>query len=185
VYARAVDDAGLRLRELRREEWSDLALGAAAAAAALAATFVRPGFALPLFLGGVFVCARGLVAVWRRWDMVDELAGEPDAYVIDEILRYARKETTIQRRRAHAAYFRFVIGVDRDGRLSTVLPELEALVADLEDDTLALDPACAVACARLVGDPCRSPLLDQSAAADEVRSQVQRIRRGFVRRDAG
>ena len=69
MYARAVDDAGSRLRDLRREEWSDLALATVAVAAALAATHVRPGIAIPLFLGGLFVGARGLVAAWRRWDL--------------------------------------------------------------------------------------------------------------------
>lgn len=174
----------MRLRELRREEWSDLALGGVAVAAALAATLVRPGFAIPLFVGGVFVCARGLVAVWRRWEIVDELAGVSDAYVIDEILERARKEATMGRRRLYAGYIRFAIRSEEDGRLSTVVAELDALVAELEDDALELDPACAVACARLVGDPSRSPLLDRSATVDEVRSQLQHVRRGFTGRAA-
>ena len=182
MYARAVDDAGSRLRELRREEWGDLALGAVAVAAALVATQVRPGFAVPLFLGGVFVGARGLVAAWRRWEIVDGLAGEPDAYVIDEIHLHALRETTLERRRLFATYVRSALRLEAHERLRAVAPELEALAAELEDDGLLLDPACAVACARLVGDPNRSALLDRYAAPADVSSQVRHIRSGFARR---
>ena len=181
--ARAVDDTGLRLRELRREEWGDLALGAAAVAAALVATQTVPGFALPLFLGGLVVGARGLVAAWRRWEIVDDLAAERDAYVIDEIRAHAMGEATIERRRLFAASIRYALRVG-DERLRAAVPELEALVAELEDDALVLDPAFAVACARLVSDPYRSPLLAQSSGPDEVRFQVRHIRSGFAPRDA-
>ena len=182
MYARAVDEAGSRLRELRREEWSDLALAAVAVGAALATTHVRPGIAIPLFLGGLFVGGRGLVAAWRRWDLVDGLAGEPDAYVIDEIRAHALREATLERRRLFAGFIRDVRRFEGDRRLATAVPELEALAAELEDDRLVLDPACAVLCARLAGDPYRSVLLDRSSAPDEVCLQVRKIRAGFARR---
>jgi hypothetical protein len=183
MYARAIDDAGHRLHELRCEEWSDLALGAAALIAALLATQVRPAFALPLFFGSLFVGVRGLRAAWRRWDIVDELAGEPDAYVIDEIRTHALRETTIERRRLFAAYIRLVLHAGEQ-RLDAAASDLEALADELEDEALALDPAHAVACARLVGDPCRSSLLNHSATSDEVIAQVEHIRGGFARRDS-
>lgn len=181
--ARTVDDAASRLRELRREEWSDLALGAAAVCAALVTTQIRPGFALPLLLGGFFVVARGLIAEWRRWNLVDELAGEHDAYAIDEIQTHASREATIERRRMFAASIRSALRVEGEQRLRTALPDLERLAAELEDDGLVLDLACAVACARLANDPYRSPLLDRSSTPDEVRFQVRHIRGGFAPRD--
>ena len=181
--ARTVDDAALRLRELRREEWSDLALGAAAVAAALVTTHVQPGFALPLLLGGFFLGARGLIAAWRRWDLVDELAGEHDAYAIDEIQAHASRAATMERRRLFAASIRSTLRVEGDQRLRMAMPELETLVAELEDDGLVLDLPCAVACARLATDPYRSPLLDRSSTPDEVRFQVRHIRGGFAPRD--
>jgi hypothetical protein len=182
MYARAVDDAGSRLHELRREEWSDLALGAAAVALALAATQARPGLAIPLFLGGLVVVGRGVAAAWRRWDIVDGLAEEPDAYVIDEIRAHALREATIERRRLYAASIRCVLRLDGGERLGAAAPELEALAAELEDDELVLDPTCAVACARLAGDPYRSALLDRSSATDDVCARARHIRGGFARR---
>jgi hypothetical protein len=182
MYARAVDDAGSRLRELRREEWSELALGAAAVVAALVATQIRPGFAVPLFLGALFVGGRGLVAAWRRWEIVDGLADEPAAYVIDEIRAHAVREATIERRRLFAAYIRYALREEGAEWLGAETADLEALAAELEDDGLVLDPACAVACARLVSDPYRSALLNPSVTQNEVRSQVQHIRAGFARR---
>ena len=91
MHARAVDDAATRLRDLRREEWEDLSLAALAIALALAATWARPALALPLFLGGLAVGALGLRALWRRWDLVDRLAGERDAHVISEVRAYAAR----------------------------------------------------------------------------------------------
>jgi hypothetical protein len=183
MYARAVDDAGSRLRELRRAERSDLGVGAAAIASAVMATEVQPGFAVPLFLGGLVVVTRGLIAAWRRWDIVDELAGEPDASVIDEIRAHALRETTMERRRVFAASIQHVVRAEGADRLATAVSELEALAAELEDHRLVLEPACGVACARLVSDPSRSPLLDRSSNPADVRTQVRRIRGGFAPRD--
>jgi hypothetical protein len=90
----------------------------------------------------------------------------------------------MKRRLLYAASIRVAIGAEGDGRLSAVASELDALAAALEDDALALDPACAVACARLVGDPYRSPLLDRFAPVGDVRTQVRHIRGGFVTRNS-
>ena len=63
MYARAVDEAAARLRELRHEEWEDLGLAALALGLAVVATQVRPAFAMPLFLGGLAVGALGVRAL--------------------------------------------------------------------------------------------------------------------------
>jgi hypothetical protein len=123
------------------------------------------------------------MAAWRRWEIVDELAGEPDAYVIDEIHTHAMREATIERRRVFAAYIRYILRLEGEERLGAAASELEALATELEDDALVLDPACAVACARLVSDPYRSALLGRCSTPVEVRSQVRHIRDGFARRD--
>jgi hypothetical protein len=75
MYARALDDAGTRLSELRREEWADFGLATLALTLAIAATQVRPALAMPLFVGGVAAWALGIRARWRHWDLVDRLAG--------------------------------------------------------------------------------------------------------------
>jgi len=180
MYARAVDDAGARLRELGHQGWQSLALGVVAFGLALGATQVRPSFAVPLFVGGLVVLASGVRTVWRHWDLLDCLTDDRDAYVIPEVLARARRETTMERRRGFAAEIRCTLaGRSTDRAPGTeVAEELAALAAELEDPGLALDPACAVACMRLLCDPA-SPLFDPDAFDAEVRGRVVRIRAGF------
>jgi hypothetical protein len=179
MYARAVEDAATRLRDLRREEWEDLGLAALALAFAVAATHVHPAFALPLFVGGLAVGARGVRALWRRWDLIERLAGERDAYVISEVLAHASRETTMERRRTFAALIRSSLSEPVEARGSAAAEELEALASELEDGELALDPASAVACTRLLSDVVGSPLLNLALTSEELRSRVRQIRSGF------
>jgi hypothetical protein len=175
MYARAVDDAGTRLRELRREEWHDLGLAGVALALAIAATEYAPSLAMPLFIGGLAVGALGIRALWRHWDLVDRLAGEPDAYAIIEVLAYASRSTTMERRRRSAALIRHYLestSTSRPGRLECARDELE-------DETLELSPACAMACSRLLSEPTDSPLLNPALPQDGLRSSAARIRSGF------
>ncbi|HEX4929880.1 MAG TPA: hypothetical protein VFV62_04155 [Gaiellaceae bacterium] len=126
-------------------------------------------------------------ALWRRWDLVDQLAGERDAYVIPEVLAHAARETTVGRRHAHAFRIRAELQQTRlayADRVMLAAEELEALACELEDDELALDPACAVACMRLLNDLSASPLLDPALPPEELRSRVRQIRSGFEARQA-
>ena len=179
MYARAVDDAASRLRELRREEWEGLAVGALALALALCATQVRPSLAVPLFLGGLVVGGRGLVAGVRRWDLVDRLVDERDAYVIAEVRAHAAREATMARRRDRSASIRSVVAMhgEGDAGFAGLAGALEALAAELDDPKLDLDPACAVACARLVDE--EESLLRAGAS---MRARVEGIRAGLTPR---
>lgn len=182
MYARAVDDASARLRELRHEEWADFGLAALATGLALGATAVRPAFAVPLLLGGMWIGALGVRALWRGWDLVDRLAGDRDAYVIPEVLAYAAREGTRERRRSYAALIRSTLrepGPALKSRVHAAASDLEALASELEDAKLELDPVCAVACMRLVSDLAVSPLLNPGLPPDELRSRVHQIRSGF------
>jgi hypothetical protein len=187
MYARAVEDASARLHELQQEERQDLGLAAFALGLALVAAQVRPALAMPLLLGGVAVGALGVRALWRRWDLVDRLAGERDAYLISDVLAYASRETTNERRRGFAALIRSSVSQPADAvvtRVHAAADDLEALASELEDEELALDPVCAVACARLVSDPAQSPLLNPALPPEELRSHVRQIRSGFAIRDS-
>jgi hypothetical protein len=97
MHARAAEEAEARLRELRREQWLDLSLAALVMGLALAATVVRPALAMPLFLGGLYVWALGIRALFRHWDLLDRLAGEGDAYVIPAVAAYAARHTMERR----------------------------------------------------------------------------------------
>ncbi len=184
MYARAIDDAGERLRELRHEEREELGLAALALGLAVTTTQVRPSLALPLLLGGFVVGALGIRALWRRWDLVDRLAGERDAYVIPEVLQYASRQATMDRRSAMAMVIGGWLGEPGPGLETRVRPaaaELEALVSELTDGGLELDPACAVACQRLLSNLDESPLLNTARPPEELGSRVRQIRAGFRR----
>ena len=185
MYARAVDEAAIRLRELRHEEWGNLGLGALALGVAAFAAEVRPAFALPLFVGGLVVWALGVRALWRRWDLLDRLAAERDAYVIPDVLAYASRETAMDHRRSSAASIRSIVrqpGPTLQARVDAAAEGLESLACALDDEELALDPACAVACRRLLSDPIGSPLLNPALPPEDLRSRVEKIRAGFTTR---
>jgi hypothetical protein len=180
MYARAIDDAGARLRELHHEQAEEFGVALVALVLAVAATQVHPAFALPLLLGGLFVGARGVRACWRRWDLIDRLAGSRDAYVLAEVSAYAERQATVARRRTFAAAIRSTLQeAAPSSQVVAAASDLEALAAELEDDSLALDPSCAVACMRLAEEPEVSPLLDPAAPAGDLQSRVYRIRAGF------
>lgn len=182
MYARAVDEAAAHLHEFRREEREDFALAALALALAVAATYVRPALAVPLFLGGLAVGAFGVRALWRRWDLLERLAGERDAYVISEVLACATREARMETRQSFAASIRSSLrqpGLGCEARVMAVAEELEALACELDDGELALDPACAVACRRFLSDPAESPLLNPTLPPETLRSLICQIRSGF------
>jgi hypothetical protein len=182
MYARAVDDAETRLRSLRREKREDFGLAAFALALAVVAAEVRPELALPLFIGGATVGALGLRALWRRWDLVERLSTERDAYVIPEVLAYASREAEIDRRQSFAALIRSRLpqpGLVSDPRVVAAAAELEALACELEDGRLTFDPAAAVACMRLLTDLGESPLLNPTLPPEDLRSRIRHIRAGF------
>lgn len=181
MYARAVDEASVRLRELRHEEWADLGLGALVLGLAVAAAEVRPAIAVPLLIGGFAMGALGVRAFWRRWDLVERLSGERDAYAIPEIRAFASLEATMERRRTFAALIRCRLA-EPEARIVAVAEELQALASDLEDDELELDPACAVACSRLLSSVPGSPLINRAFPLEGLRSRVSQIRAGFAAR---
>jgi hypothetical protein len=180
MYARAVEDAAVRLHELRAEARGEFGLAALSLTLAVAATQVRPELAVPLLLGGIAVGALGLRAVWRRWDLVDGLPGERDAYVLPEVLAQAAREASLERRRYYASLLRPWLREPRERHVRLAASELEALVCELEDERLALDPAGAVACRRLLSELGESPLRNRERPPEELRSRVQQIRSGFV-----
>ena len=179
MYARSIDEASARLRELRHDECGDFALASLALGLALAATRLREELALPLALGGLVVWGLGMRAVVERWSLVDRLVGERDALVIPEIHAHATREATPERRRSHAARLRDAVSREDDARIAAVAEELNALADELDDGTLELDLVSAVACSRLLTDVVDSPLLNRAAPVEDLRSRVNQIRSGL------
>lgn len=186
MYARAVEDASTRLDELVEEERDDLAVAALGLASSLAATQLYEPLAVPLFLGGVVLTARGIRTLWRHWDMVDRLTREPDAYSIPEVFARALREATPERRRTFAASLRTCLRKpwpDLEPRVTAARADIEALIAELEDDRLRLGVEAAVACKRLLSEPAESSLLNAALPADDLRAQIRHIRSGFTKAD--
>ena len=180
MYARAVEDAEARIRQLRCAERQDLGLAALVLALAVTVAVVYPPLALPLLFGGFAVGFLGLRALWRRWDLVERLSGDHDAYVISEVWERAARESTTDRRHAFAASIRSRLARPEFAeRVACAAAELEALASELDDDELELDPAAAVACARLLEDFGASPLLNLDLPPEEVPRCVRQIRSGF------
>ena len=178
MYARAVDEAATRLRDLRRKEREDLGLGLAALALSLAASRLYPPLAIPLFIGGLAVGGLGVRALWRRWDLVDRLSGEQAAFVIPDVFASASRATTMARRRAAAGALRLYLGSETADH-GLLADELAALASELDDEALALDPAAAVACVRLADELAGVSLGEREIPPDELWLRVQEIRGGF------
>lgn len=83
------------------------------------------------------------------------------------------------RRRDRSASIRSVVAMhgEGDAGFAGLAGALEALAAELDDPKLDLDPACAVACARLVDE--EESLLRAGAS---MRARVEGIRAGLTPR---
>jgi hypothetical protein len=124
-------------------------------------------------------------ALLRRSELVERLAGERDAYAIPEVLAWASREATIERRQTLAASLRNTLkrpGLLYEARVLAAADEIAALASELDDEELELDPACAVACTRLLSDVAASPLLNSALPPEDLRSRVVQIRSGFTAR---
>jgi hypothetical protein len=182
MYARALEDAETRLVELHHDEVQRMALSVVTLGGSLAATVVYEPLVLPLFLGGLALGVLGMGAIWRHWDLLDRLADDGDAYTIPAVQAYAARDARMDRRQCNAAHIRSWLAgpvLAGDARIVDYADALEELARELDDDGLELDPACAIACRRLLTDPQVSPLLNEALPADDLGSWIVRIRRGF------
>ena len=103
MTARRVEEAGDRLRKLRQDERSELALAGLAMGLALGATALHPPLALPFLIGAFALTGLGLRAFLLRWELFDDLLLDPDAYAISEVRRAAAKAASMRNRRELAA----------------------------------------------------------------------------------
>ena len=172
-----------RLRELRQDEWADLVLAALAMGLALAASFVHPPLALPLFVGALASSVLAGRAFFRRSELFDRLLLDRDAYAIPEVRRRAEELASPENRRALAHALRSRLtpapGCSTSPRVALVADELRALAGELDDETLSLDPACAVRCHQLLNNYAESPLLNYLLPEQDVQVWLRRIRCGF------
>lgn len=156
MTAREIDEAAATLRELRVESVGDLALAGTAFAVALVASRLFPMLAVPFLIGAMAMTVLGLRAFVHRTFLVEDLAGESDAYTLVDVRRYAATVVSAEHRRSLAQALRRRVDD----------PELLALIAVLEDETRALDPQALVALERS---------LHAAAPDDELRCRLRRL----------
>jgi hypothetical protein len=182
MTAQTIKDAGNRLHELRQDEWSDLSLAALAIGLALVASVLHPPLALPLFIGALASAALAGRAFFRRLELFDHLLLDRDAYAIPEIRRCAENIASMESRRALAQAVRTRLtpapGYAVTERVAVAAEELKSLASELDDETLSLDPACAVRCYRLLNNYADSPLLNTLLPAQDVEIWIRQIRSG-------
>jgi hypothetical protein len=179
MIARAVEHADQRLHDLRTEEWGDAAVAVTAFGLAVAAASLFPALALPLFLGGLMLAGRAVLAGWRRWDLLDRLLVEPDAHTIPEVRARAEQEAGMPNRRSLSRAIRIRLELGENPRIVANADQFAALSEELADPQLELDPACAAACTRLLADDVASPLFNYRLPAEDVHCRLVRIRSGF------
>jgi hypothetical protein len=187
MYARQVDEQSTELHELKHDELELAGLTVLCFGFALAA-HGRPTIALPLLIAGMAGAALAVRAFWRRWDLVDRLLLDRDAYAIAEVRSRAEQAALLENRRSLASSIRWRLEhasafTEPDGRLLRVAPFLAELADELDDEMLDLDPLRAVECDRLLADGLASPLVDATASVDDVFAWVRRIRAGFAPRE--
>jgi hypothetical protein len=178
-----VDENSVRLRELRREEWADTLLAVVALGLAFAASQTHSVLATSLLVAFIGAVILDLRAFWRRWDLLDRLLLDRDAYAIPEVLARAERIASMKSRHALASSIRSLLGETRStalNRVAVLADELEALASELADAELALDPHCAVLCEHLLTDGSESPLLNPALPIEDAVARVRRIRGGFA-----
>jgi hypothetical protein len=168
---------------LRHEEREDAALAALTFVLALGASQFVPELAVPLVIGALAVTYLALRAFWRHWELVDRLLLDRDAYQIREVRTRAERSATLENRHRLAMSIRSML--EEPGcaspRVRSATGDLQALARELDDAELSLDPACAVACERLLTDGSASPLYNPALPAHDTDARVRQIRAGFER----
>jgi hypothetical protein len=140
---------------------------------------------VPLLVGGLTSAVLAARAYWRRWELLDRLALDREAYRIPEVRLRADRSATMESRRMLAECIRRLLdppGYPCAARVRAEAEELEALARELDDSTLSLDPACAVACKRLLTEADLSPLFNETLPADDTSARIRQIRAGFKQR---
>jgi hypothetical protein len=185
MTARRVEEATDRLRVLKQDEWSGLALGGLAMAMALAASALHPPLALPLLIGAFAVTGFALRALFLRCELFDKLLLDRDAYAIPEVRRRAVKAASMESRRELARLVRNLLNpataYPLRRRVAAVSDDLADLARELADETLTLEPWCAVRCEQLLTSVPDSPLLNEALPPEDLLARINQIRAGFRR----
>ena len=186
MLARDVEQAATALARSKRRAADAGLLGGASAALAVAATLISVPLVLGLAVGALAELAVAAGVVLVRRELIARLALDPAAYAIPEVEAYGRRLVRPPERARLAAWLD-EIRVDAylpgnlylADRVSRFAHELEALARDLGSPSLAIEPASAAACRRLLTHAVESPLYNPRVPAGELEIALRRIRAGI------
>lgn len=182
MVARDVDRAATELRDFSLGVWEHFGLAAIAFGLALTASRLYPALGVPLLIGGIASLALGVRDAARRWELIDRLVLDRDAYRIPAVRCRAEQAATMRSRRALASSIGVLLvrpELVAAGRVDAVAEELRMLAAYLDDEDLSLDPASAVVCERLLGDLAESPLRNPAKPVEDARARIAQVLTGF------
>ena len=127
---------------------------------------------MPFLLGGVVVGVRGTIALWRRWDLVEHLAGELEAHVIPEGPGFCGSGgDSRERRHMYAAWIRTELtGTELTYRERVMIAaeELETLAVELRRRRADARYRLGRDVQAIADRPCREPALQPGAAAGQA-----------------
>ena len=101
---------------------------------------------MPFFVGGLFVISRLVVIGWRRWDLLDRLVCERDAYTIPAVRARGAEFATMDARRSLSSSIHWRLELAENPRIAVAAEEFAELADELLDPELEFDPVCAAAC---------------------------------------
>jgi hypothetical protein len=178
--------AGLRLDALARRQRELLVLAAALCVAAPVAAATGIGLDWPLLAGAVSAAVGVLWMRAGRRAMLTRLVAQGDALSLPAVRVYA--ERLLDRRAAIAGGLRHVVrscsGVS--GEMTFVQPDrvdvqwqrLERLAAAFADPDVAIQPASAALCVRMLREPVTSPLYNLRLPEEQLDRLLTAIERG-------
>lgn len=184
MYDRDLEQVASELAARRRRGRDAALLSVPALAGAALSAMGSSALALALAAGGLVQILIALAAFVGRRQLIERLALDPRAYVLPEVESYG---TTVARRRERLASWLTEVVTDAPrgntlylgDRVSDYGGELLALARDLGAPGVAVRPASAVACQRLLTHAIESPLYNPRLPADELPSTLARIRAGI------
>lgn len=185
--ARDVEQAEDRLRGFGERGLAQLAAGVLALTGAVAAPALAPSLAIPIFVAGTALACLGAAALVRRSFLLDDLVTDRDAYAIGGVRLHALRAASTDHRRRAAESVRMLLEAPPSGleaRVEHERPLLEELADELADDTLPLDPRCAVELERLLEGRTLGALYDAGVPAADLHAALIRILGGFAQRPA-
>lgn len=187
MKANEVEAARRELGALRRIALAQLAVGLAAALAAVPTAAVDARLAVALGVSAAFETLLAAASATRRRALVASLALRREAYLIADVRRYGEKLTATATRRAFARSIASVLraaATDRAGvyltdRVVSQAPALVGLARALVEPGNRVDPTAMAACQQLLTDGRTSPLLNPALAPTELDAVLRRIHRGI------